>query len=197
MFGSFGTIARDPAFRANVALSSLSFSGLFSFISGSSFVLQNAYGLSPLGFALAFGIMCAGFIGGAITTQRVVAGWGTQRTIRLGVTCLVIGGMAMLALMTTPLHPYLAVALPMAVYAFGIGLVLPSANAGAMMPFPDRAGAASSLAGLIQGAAAAGTAALMARALEGRPLVMAIVIAAMGLAAAAVALRTRAGRAPR
>jgi MFS transporter, DHA1 family, multidrug resistance protein len=44
----------------------------------------------------------------------------------------------------------LEVTLPMALYAAGVGLVLPQANAGSMMPFADRAGAASSLQGLLQ-----------------------------------------------
>jgi MFS transporter, DHA1 family, multidrug resistance protein len=187
-FGSFGTIARHPVFRANVALSSLTFAGLFSFISGSSFVLQGAYGMSPMGFAIAFSLMCLGFIAGAVTTQAFIGRWGLERTIRNGVACLALGGAGMAGLMWLGVHPYAAVAAPMALYAFGVGFVLPSASASAMMPFEDRAGAASSLAGLIQSSAGAGTAALMAAFLDGRPLLMAAVICAMGAAAALVAL---------
>jgi DHA1 family bicyclomycin/chloramphenicol resistance-like MFS transporter len=38
----------------------------------------------------------------------------------------------------------------MMLYAFGVGLTMPQGQAAAMMPFPDRAGAASSLLGLVQ-----------------------------------------------
>ena len=38
----------------------------------------------------------------------------------------------------------------MAIYALGVGLTMPQAMASAMMPFPDRAGAASSLLGICQ-----------------------------------------------
>jgi DHA1 family bicyclomycin/chloramphenicol resistance-like MFS transporter len=191
VFGSFGVVLRHPVFRANAALNSLAFAGLFSFISGSSFVLQKAYGLSPMGFAVAFSIMCGGFIAGAILTQNVIALWGPGRTIRMGVVCLVIGGLAMVGLMLAGVGPYAGVAAPMALYAFGIGLVLPSANASAMMPFPERAGAASSLGGLLQCTAGAGVAATMAAFLDGRPMVMPFVIAGMGIASALVALLLR------
>jgi DHA1 family bicyclomycin/chloramphenicol resistance-like MFS transporter len=194
VLGGFGAIFAHPVFRANTALTSLSFSGLFCFISGSSFVFQNAYGLTPLGFALAFAMMCGGFIGGAVTTQRMVSRWGTTKAKRVGVACLLAGGLSMVSLMLTPAHAYVAVAAPMAVYAFGIGIVLPSANAAAMMPFPDRAGAASSLSGLIQCTAAAATAAAMARILDGFPIAMALTIAGMALAAAAVTMLSQAGR---
>jgi MFS transporter, DHA1 family, multidrug resistance protein len=191
VFGSFGIVLRHPAFRANAALNSLAFAGLFSFISGSSFVLQKAYGLSQMGFAVAFSIMCLGFIAGAVLTQKVIGSWGPGRTIRVGVICLVVGGLAMVALMQAGLGPYAAIAAPMALYAFGIGLVLPSANASSMMPFPERAGAASSLGGLLQCTAGAVVAAMMAAFLDGRPMVMPAVIAAMGIASALVALLAR------
>jgi MFS transporter, DHA1 family, multidrug resistance protein len=191
VFGSFGIVARHPVFQANAALNSLAFAGLFSFISGSSFVLQKTYGLSQMDFAAAFSVMCLGFIAGAIVTQNVIGNWGPGRTIRIGVVCLVVGGLAMVGLMRSGLGPYVAIAAPMALYAFGIGLVLPSANASSMMPFPERAGAASSLGGLIQCTAGAVVAAIMGAFLDGRPMVMPLVICGMGMASALVALLLR------
>lgn len=44
----------------------------------------------------------------------------------------------------------LEIMLPMTLYTMGVGLVMPQSMAGAMTPFPERAGAASSLLGLIQ-----------------------------------------------
>jgi DHA1 family bicyclomycin/chloramphenicol resistance-like MFS transporter len=38
----------------------------------------------------------------------------------------------------------------MAIYAMGVGLTMPQAQASAMMPFPERAGSASSLVGICQ-----------------------------------------------
>jgi MFS transporter, DHA1 family, multidrug resistance protein len=190
-FASFGIILANPVFRRNTAASALCFAGLFGFISGSSFVLQQAYGLSQLEFAMSFGAMCLGFVAGAVTTQRIVGAWGLARTLRAGGFCVAAGGFLMLLLAVSGLSSPVSLTLVMAVYAAGVGLVLPSANAGAMMPFPERAGAASSLQGLVQGGFAAGTAAITAQWLDGRPLLLPAVIAAAGLAAAAVILWRR------
>lgn len=187
VFGSFGIVIRHPQFQTYAGLGALTFAGLFTFISGSSFVLQQAYGLAPLEFALAFSVMCLGFIGGAVFTQAMVGRLGLARTILTGGLCLAVGGGAMLGLMAAGVGSPLAVIVPMTLYAFGVGLVMPTSNAGAMMPFGDRAGAASSLQGVLQSCFAAATAAIMARFLDGRPVVMAAVICVAGFAAAALA----------
>jgi MFS transporter, DHA1 family, multidrug resistance protein len=151
----FGVLLKNRAYRVYAGLTSLAYAGLFSFISGSSFVLIGIYRLSPLayGFSFAFGVL--GFITGTIIAQRFVGRMGLDWVIGLGTLCLAGGGLIMLASVwlsgSEPgLIPSLAVTLPMAIYALGVGLVMPQAMASAMMPFSERAGAASSLVGLCQ-----------------------------------------------
>lgn len=155
ILGGFGILLKNRAYRVYAALTSLAYAGLFAFISGSSFVLIGVYQLTPLayGFSFAFGVL--GFISGTIIAQRFVGRLGLDGTIGLGTIGLAGGGMAMLgcvmAVGDSPgLAASLAVTIPMAFYAMGIGLVMPQALASAMMPFPERAGAASSLVGLCQ-----------------------------------------------
>lgn len=151
----FGVLLKNRAYRVYAGLTSLAYAGLFSFISGSSFVLIGVYRLSPLayGFSFAFGVL--GFITGTIIAQKYVGRLGLDRVIGLGTLCLAGGGMIMLASVwlvgqQPGLAPSLAITLPMAIYALGVGLVMPQAMASAMMPFPERAGAASSFVGLCQ-----------------------------------------------
>ncbi len=188
IFRSFGVVIRNASFRRYAMLAGFSYGGLFAFISGSSFVLQGSYGLTPLQFGLSFALGVLGYISGTIIAQRLVGSWGIERTIGLGVAALATGGLAMLALAVIRTGNPLELVLPLAVYAAGVGLVLPQANAGGMMPFPDRAGAASSLSGLIQSTFSALTGALLGLILDGRPLMMPIAIAAMGVGAAALYL---------
>ena len=70
----------------------LTYGGLFAFISGSSFVLQKIYGLDELSFAFSFTFVVVGFITGTTLAQRLVGRCGLDGTIRLGVTCLALGG---------------------------------------------------------------------------------------------------------
>jgi DHA1 family bicyclomycin/chloramphenicol resistance-like MFS transporter len=61
----------------------------------------------------------------------------------------------MVAAVELGLSSSLSLVVPVAIYLAGLGMVLPQGIAGAMTPFPERAGAASSLFGFVQQSAAA------------------------------------------
>lgn len=189
-FGSilrgFGHLLRHPAYRTYVGLSSLTFAGLFAFISGSPFVLQSVYGLAALPYAFSFTFMVAGYIGGTMLAQRLVGRRGLDGVIALGVTCLAVGGGAMLLLVLFGPRTSLAITLPMAVYSAGVGLVMPQSMAAAMGPFPDRAGAASSLLGICQMSFAALVGAGLGQALGSSALPLPLVVAVTGALALAL-----------
>jgi MFS transporter, DHA1 family, multidrug resistance protein len=168
------------AFLAHLGIVACSYAGLFAWISGSPFVLQNLYGLSPIGFGIAFATASLGSVtGGAIATSLVIR-VGIDRTIGLGALALAIGGLTMVAGQALEFAPIASLVLSMLVYQIGLMLALPQAIAGAMMPFPDRAGTASSLVGVTQqiSAAALGTAVGHAAGHSAWPLAGAV--AAMG-----------------
>jgi DHA1 family bicyclomycin/chloramphenicol resistance-like MFS transporter len=70
----------------------------------------------------------------------------------------------------------------MAVYLAGMGMVLPQAIAGAMTPFPERAGAASSLFGFVQQTVSAVCGAAVGWFLGQTAWPLVIAVAAMGCA---------------
>jgi DHA1 family bicyclomycin/chloramphenicol resistance-like MFS transporter len=72
------------------------------------------------------------------------------------------------------------------VYFLGIGFLLPNTQAAAMQPFPERAGAASSLIGFAQMISAALVSWIMAASLGGSAMPLVVVMAAAGLGAFAV-----------
>jgi DHA1 family bicyclomycin/chloramphenicol resistance-like MFS transporter len=123
---------------------------VFAWISGASFVLQEIYGLSALQFGLAFAAASGGYLAGTALAARFVVRVGLDRTIGIGALALAIGGLAAIA--AIPLGGASAIPLvaAMALYAVGMGLLQPQTIAGAMMPFPHRAGTASSLVGVSQ-----------------------------------------------
>ncbi len=167
----------------SLPLVALAYAGLFAFISGSSFVLTGVYGLSPVqyGFAFAFGV--SGYIGGTILAQRLVGPRGMDGVIALGVLCLALGGLMMLGAVATGAGGAPGVALSWAVYACGVGLTMPQAQASAMMPFPDRAGAASSFNGLCQMLLSACVGLLVGHLLKSSALPLPLVMSALGIAA--------------
>ena len=88
-------------------------------------------------------------------------------------------GLAFLLLDPSPL----ILIVPMTVYTCGVGLVMPQSTAGAMSPFPQHAGAASSMLGLTQMIFAASTGLLLGHLLEHGVWPLPAMIAFLGVAA--------------
>ena len=192
MIADFGRLAAHPLFRRYTAAVCLGYGGLFAFISGSSFVLQGHYGLNELEFGIAFALAVLGYITGTLIAAAVSRRIGVERTITMGTWALAAGGasMALLVLIEPPHH--LHVLGPMVVYMAGVGLTLPSAMAGAITPFPERAGTASSLVGFSQMTFAALVGVMVGHLVEQTPNALAWTVAVLGMANLALTLAARA-----
>ena len=195
MLASYRVVARNPAYLAYLALAATSYAGLFAWISGASFVLQDLYGLTPFNFGIAFAVGSLGYMAGAGLAARLVGRLGIDGTLGIGTLALAAGGLGMMVALALGLTSALSLVLPVAVYLAGLGMVLPQALAGALTPFPERAGAASSLFGFIQQSAAALCGAGVGWMLGQNAWPLAGAVAAMGCSALAIWLTTRALRA--
>ena len=195
MLKSYRVVARNPAFLAYLGLASASYAGLFAWISGASFVLQNLYGLTPFDFGVAFALGSVGYMTGTALAARLVVRVGLDLTIGLGCCALTVGGFGMVAALVLGLTSAVSLVLPIAVYLAGLGMVLPQSFAGAMTPFPERAGAASSLLGFIQQSAAALCGAVVGWLLGDSAWPLATAVAVMGCATLLIWISTRALRA--
>jgi DHA1 family bicyclomycin/chloramphenicol resistance-like MFS transporter len=170
---TFWQLLRERAFMGYALTGGLAFSAMFGYISGSPFVLQEVYGVTPQQFSLifglnAFGLIAMGQIGGRLS--------GRVPPLALVVTGLATGLAGAVLLLTAALT---GLGLPgivggLFVIMLGQGLVLPGTGALALASQPARvAGSASALLGVLQfalgalaaplvGLAGAGTAVPMA-----------------------------------
>jgi DHA1 family bicyclomycin/chloramphenicol resistance-like MFS transporter len=147
---NYRAVAVNPVFLANMVIGSLAYSGLFAWIAGSPFVLQELRGLSPLEFSICYAASCAGYmVGGAVAT-RLVLRIGLDKTAGLGTAALALAGAASLASVAVDTALPITLTASMALCLCGMGLVLPQVTAGALTPFPHSAGTASSLMGFAQ-----------------------------------------------
>jgi len=195
MLKSYRVVVRNPAYLAYLGLASTSYAGLFAWISGASFVLQNLYGLSPFDFGVAFALGSIGYMTGATLAARLVVRLGLDRTIGFGGAACAAGGLAMMAAVALGLMSAASLVLPMAIFLAGLGMVMPQSIAGAMTPFPERAGAASALLGFVQQSAAALCGAVVGALLGSSAWPLAAAVATMGCATLALWIFTRALRA--
>jgi DHA1 family bicyclomycin/chloramphenicol resistance-like MFS transporter len=176
------------AYVGYVLCCAFAYSGIFAFISGSSYVLQEVVGLGPIGFGLCFAGVVIGYIIGTMVAGRLSRQLGIDRLIAVGAGIGVAGGALLLVLaLAVPAHGALAGALlivgPMLVFMIGVGLVLPNAIAGAIGPFPRAAGAASALLGFTQMTAAAAIGIAVAALYDGTaiPMTATIAVVAVGV----------------
>jgi DHA1 family bicyclomycin/chloramphenicol resistance-like MFS transporter len=195
MLRSYRVVARNPAYLAYLGLASTSFAGLFAWISGSSFVLQYLYGLTPFQFGVAFAVGSVGYMIGTTYAVRLVMRLGIDNTLGVGVGAMAAGGLGMVAAVALGLTSAASLVLPMAIYLGGMGMVLPQAIAGAMTPFPERAGAASALLGFIQQSASALIGAVVGWLLGQSAWPLVAAVAAMGCLSLLLWICTRATRA--
>ena len=186
IFRSYRTFARDRTFLAYSGLLICAFGGLFAWISASAFVLQNLYGLSAFDFGLAFAVGSVGYLAGTWIAAHIVARVGPDRTLGLGCAVMAGGGTAGVLALMFGFTSATALVLPVAVFLAGLGLALPQAQAGALLPFPERAGAASSLVGFLQQTAGAVVGAIVVHLLGQSAWPLAIGVALMGCGALAL-----------
>ena len=183
-------------FLANLGILTTTFVGLFAWVSGAPVVMQSAiYGLSPFVFGVTFAMAAAGYMVGAFIASRIVMRLGIDRTMGIGCAILAAGGLIMAAVAALELSNVIWFVGAMTIYLAGLGLALPAAMAGALTPFPDRAGTASSLMGFTQQSAAAIAAAAIGLYLGRSAWPVAGVVATMGCLALAIWALTRKVRA--
>ena len=195
MLRSYRIVGRNPAYLAYLSVTSASYAGLFAWISGSAFVLQDLYGLAPFDFGVAFALGSVGYMVGSAVAARLVIRLGLDGVLGLGGCACAAGGLAMVAAVAAGSVSSMSLVLPMAVYLAGLGMVLPQGIAGAMTPFPERAGAASSLFGFVQQTVAAVCGAAVGWYLGQSAWPLALGVAVMGLATLGLWLGTRGLRA--
>jgi MFS transporter, DHA1 family, multidrug resistance protein len=191
----YRSVLVNRGFLAHLAILTVTFIGLFAWISGASIVMQGqSYGLTPVVFGITFGVGTLGYVFGTIVAARIVMRLGLDRTIGIGAVALAIGGLSMAAVVAFGLTHVAWLVVTMMIYLAGLGFALPQAMAGALTPFPDRAGTASSLMGFTQQSAAAITAAAIGLYLGHSAWPVAGTIATMGCLALIIWALTRDAR---
>jgi DHA1 family bicyclomycin/chloramphenicol resistance-like MFS transporter len=192
----YRSVATNRGFLAYIGIISTSFVGLFAWVSGAPIVMQSGhYGLKPLAFGLIYAVATAGYMFGTAIGTRTVMRFGLDRLIGAGTIVLMTGGFIMVLVVALDLANVIWLVIAMTIYLTGLGLALPSAMAGALTPFPDRAGTASSLMGFAQQGSAAAAAAAIGFYMGESAWPVAAAVATMGLLSFLIWLLTRRVRA--
>ena len=145
----FGLLVKDRFFVGVALAAGLAGASMFAYIAGGTFVLQRIYGLSPQGFSLAFGVNSVGIMTAAQVSGRLTRRLSPVRVLAAGLMVNIAGSLCLAASVLLGLGlPFVLASLFVMVSA--IGLILPTSTALALSNYPERAGTASALLGLLQ-----------------------------------------------
>jgi MFS transporter, DHA1 family, multidrug resistance protein len=130
---------------------SLVYSAMFAWLAGLAFVLIDALKLSAGGAGIWFGISVSGFIVGSALAGRLAKSIFPLQTALLGaVICLAASVIGSLLAVSGHMELWNLLTTGFFMMA-GIGFAIPPATGAGIAPFPEMAGAASSLIGFVQG----------------------------------------------
>ena len=178
---AFALLARDPHFMGLTGVVSCGLAAFFVYLSNSSFVLINHFGLTPRQYGLAFGVNAASFIGASQFAGRLAHRHGNARVVSVSVAGFALAMCAGSALNFAGIDT-LATLIVMLMVGFGfLGLVMPAVSVMALDHHGEIAGAASALMGTLQMVAGALVIAVMGPFVDGtaRPMLAGIAIVAL------------------
>ena len=166
---NYAQLLTNRHYLAVTTASGLVYAGLMAYLSSSSFVYIDMLGVPVQFFGFIFLATVIGYMAGSAVSARLASRYDSQQMLVLGALLCLLSTVTMWIGGTLLPQSVLVLMLPMAIYAVGMGLVLPHAMAMALAPFGHIAGTASSMLGFIQMSLSAGSAALVGQLLRDTP----------------------------
>lgn len=142
-------ILRHPTFLAFSAISVATYGGLFTILATSSFVFITILGLGKTEFGLLIALNSLAFILGTFLCRYGISRFGVRRTVAWGGLLSLAGGTLLGILSLLQWQNLWALALPQWLFMIGHGIHQPCGQSGAVGPFPQAAGAAAAVNGLL------------------------------------------------
>ncbi|WP_100486084.1 multidrug effflux MFS transporter [Sporolactobacillus pectinivorans] len=145
---AMGNICRDRRFMGYAAVLGLVMGAMFCYISASSFVLQDMFGVSPIGFSLFFATNGLGIVAMSQLAGILSGRAGAKKVLRTGTLIAAAGSIALFSGLLLNPPRLIAVMLPLFFVVSMVGLVNTTAFSLAMQTQGRAAGSASAILGL-------------------------------------------------
>ncbi|HEY5835872.1 multidrug effflux MFS transporter [Streptomyces sp.] len=149
-FGAMRRLLADRPFAGYALTGSFAFGALFTYVSASSFVVQDVYGASPQTFSLLFGLNSIGIIGfGQLNGKVLVGRVDMNKVLGTGLALVTLAAAALVVLTSGVFGKAGLPAISAALFVLmaSMGLTLPTTNALALMRTRKDAGSASAVIG--------------------------------------------------
>ena len=171
---TYWKVLSSPAFLFACGGLALNFAGFFIYVMSAPVFLMRHLGVSETGFLWLFGPAMSGLMSGAWVSGRLAGKLSLRQTVLRGYLVMGVAALANIALnlWLPPSLPWSVV--PIFVYTFGMSLAMPCLTLLALDPFPKQRGLAASCQMFLQSAANGLVAGVLAPALWGSTLTLAL-----------------------
>ncbi|MEH0108807.1 multidrug effflux MFS transporter [Tersicoccus sp. MR15.9] len=142
-------VMRTGSFMAYAFTFAFSFGSLFSYISASSFVIQNVLGFSALAYSVAFAVNACGAIVGGLVNARLVDRVEPAAILRVAVMVMAAVNLVGLVLILSGVTGWMTL-VQLLIGQTAIGFIMGNAVAQAQSRVPGLAGAGAAVLGLLQ-----------------------------------------------
>ena len=183
----YARLLTDRTYIGLILVAGLAMVAMFAYVSGSSFVFQEQYGMNEQQFGFVFGAGAVGLITATQLNVRMLRRWTPAQILISALAFGALMGLTLLLFAATGFGGIVGILVPLWLVLASAGLALPNAPALALTRHGEAAGTAAALLGAVQfgvGALAAPLVGIVGTGAVG----MALVIAGGMLAANAVLL---------
>ncbi|HKM16576.1 MAG TPA: Bcr/CflA family multidrug efflux MFS transporter [Marinospirillum sp.] len=191
VFKAYLQILLQPVAVGYILCMSLTFAGMFAFITASPFVYIEYFGVSPQTYAWLFSLNIGGIILLVSLNARYVGRFGTQRLLVAGAGLAAASGLLLLFAGLTGIGGLTLIVIAMLGFVSVTGVLGANCMASLLASFPDRAGAAAGIAIAAQFGLGAIASTLVGTLHDGTPITMSILIGITGVASFAALALTR------
>ncbi len=196
ILGGFGRLLRHASFLGLTFTGGLGLASFFVFLSTSSFVYIDHFGLTPTQYSLAFSINAVGFIGSSQFAARLGLRFGLARMVVTATSLYALFAMILLGVVLLGVDNFVVLVTLLFLTFACLGLVIPTTAVLALEEHGAIAGLAAALGGTLQLVLGGVVIALASASFDGtsRPMVALIALCAAGALATSVATLARVRR---
>lgn len=145
---TFQTLLKNKTFIGYALSQGFAYAAMFSYISGSPFVIQNIYGVSPQMFSVLFAINGLGIIFAGQITGRLAGRIPEKKLLAAGLTLAFSGGISLLVMILAG-GSLITILVPLFFVVSSVGIIATSCFSLAMQEQAKAAGSAAALLGLL------------------------------------------------
>ncbi len=147
---TYRSLLRDAQFVVLVLVAALAMSSLFAYIAGSSFVLQEEFGLDEQQFAIVFAAGAISLIGASQLNVLLLGRFAPVQIVLAALSFAVLAGGVMAVLAIAGIGGMAGFVVPLWFVLGAVGFVMPNAPALALSRHGEAAGGAAALLGAAQ-----------------------------------------------